>query len=210
MPLAAGGTSVRPLAGAVRGPDGRTRSAPRTFPTKTDARRFPVDVEADLRRGVLRDPLAAQVTVGIWTRRFLETHAVGLKPSTAASSCSLNRCCIGPHLAEHRLDRLRKSHVREWVAELSARGLSASRVRQALVVLTKAIEAAVDDDLISANPCRGVSPPALPATEPHTLSAEQVQSLREALRPPLAVGGLRIGEALALRRRSVDLLRGRL
>jgi len=161
--------------------------------------------------------LAAQVTVGIWTRRFLEAHAVGLKPSTAASYESLYRCCIGPYLAEHRLDRLRKSHVREWVAELSARGLSASRVRQALVVLTKAIEAAVDDDLISANPCRGVSPPALPATELHTLSAEQVQSLREAIRPPfgllvdlLAVGGLRIGEALALRRRSVDLLRGRL
>lgn len=79
-------------------------------------------------------------------------------------------------------------------------------------MLSQVLDAAVDDDLIAGNPCRGVRPPRLPQTEPVILAPQDVERLREAVRPPfgllvdlLAYGGLRIGEAFALRRRCVDL-----
>jgi integrase len=76
--------------------------------------------------------------------------------------------------------------------------------------------AAVDNGLIPATPCRGVKLPRLPEPNPTILTAEHVDRLVAELSPPddllvlvLAYGGLRIGEALCLRRRHVDLAQGR-
>lgn len=113
--------------------------------------------------------------------------------------------------------------VREWVAKLTTSGgrggrpLSPSQVRQAYGALRQVMEAATDNGLVVASPCRRVSLPRMPDTEPRILTTAQVESLAAALPAPLralplllAYGGLRIGEALALRRRHIDLLRKRL
>lgn len=88
---------------------------------------------------------------------------------------------------------------------------------RAVLLLSLAMEAAVNDDLILRSPCRGLELPALPEPSPHNLTPAQVAALRAAIREPygvlvdvLAYAGLRIGETLALRRRSVDLLGRRL
>lgn len=79
------------------------------------------------------------------------------------------------------------------------------------------LDAAIDEGLLTANPCRGVRGPRLPQTEPRILRPEDVAQLSDRMRPPygllvdlLAYGGLRIGETFALRRRSVDLVGRRL
>jgi integrase len=108
--------------------------------------------------------------------------------------------------------------VGEWVASLTGRGLSPSRVRQSYRLLSQLMSAAVDNDLIPVTPCRRVRLPRMPETEPHILTVEEVERLVAACRSPhgllvqlLAYGGLRIGEAFAVRRRrNVDLFAGRL
>lgn len=193
--------------------NGQVRAAEQTFRTKTDAQRYLATVEADQLRGVLRTPDGADVPLlSDWAARHVAAQRGRLTPKTLALYESLLRSCISPGLGHRRLDRLQKIEVREWVAALTARGLSASRVRQALVVLSQVLDAAVDDDLIAVNPCRGVRPPRLPQTEPVILAPKDVDRLRDAIRPPfgllvdlLAYGGLRIGEAFALRRGCVDL-----
>ncbi|MEW9530411.1 hypothetical protein [Microbispora sp. NPDC049125] len=73
----------------------------------------------------------------------------------------------------------------------------------------------MNNDLIKATSCRGVRLPRMPETEPHILTREEVARLTAAMREPhglivqlLAYGGLRIGEAFALRRRHVQLDKG--
>jgi len=107
--------------------------------------------------------------------------------------------------------------VSEWVAGLVARPLSASRVRQSYRLLSQILAAAVNNEMISVSPCRGVKLPRMPETEPHILARGEVDLLVSKLPEPhdllvqlLAFGGLRIGEAFALRRRDVDFTTGRL
>ncbi len=102
--------------------------------------------------------------------------------------------------------------VSEWVAELHAQGLSPSRVRQSYRLLSQIMRSAVDNGLIEVTPCRGVRLPRMPITEPHILTQDEAERIIQNARSPhdlliatLAYGGLRIGEAFALRRRSVDL-----
>lgn len=192
--------------------NGELRAAPQTFATKTDAQRYLTTVEADQLRGVWRTPDAEVPLLDVWAARHIAAQRGRLTPKTQALYESLLRACISPGLGDHRLDRLQKIEVREWVAALTARGLSASRVRQALVVLSQVLDAAVDDDLIAVNPCRGVRPPRLPQTDPVILTPQDVARLHDAIRPPfpvlvdlLAYAGLRLGEAFALRRGSFDL-----
>lgn len=199
-------------------PDGQAHTAPNTFPTKADATKYLATVEADLCRGQWRDHRVGLVTVGEWADRYLTAHSARLKPRTATLYRGLLTSCILPAFGTVPISGVQKIAVREWLTGLSAeRGLSPSRVGGALRLLSQVMDAAVDDNLRADNPCRGVKPPRLPETEPRILTPAEVAALRASIREPygvlvdvLAYGGLRIGEAFALRRRHVDLLRARL
>jgi integrase len=139
-----------------------------------------------------------------------------LKPKTRATYESLLRTCILPDLGRVPLGRLDPVMIAEWVAGLTARGLGASRVRQAYTLLSGMLTAAVAGGYIARSPCVGVELPRLPHNEMLFLTAEQVHTLAGAagrdrlLVEVLAYCGLRWGEAVGLRRRRCDLLRGRL
>lgn len=138
------------------GPDNRLRAAPSTFASKTQALQFLATVEADLLRGDWRDSRQSVRTVSDWGTQFLRDQRPRLTPKTFALYESLFRSCVVEAFGAVPLNLVRKSAVREWVAALSARGLSASRVRQALGLLSQILDAAVDDELVDVNPCRGV------------------------------------------------------
>lgn len=202
-------------------PDGVERSAPETFATKTDADRYLAAVESDLHRGAWIDPKAGRVTVRAWTEAWLPRYVARkgkpLRPKTVALYEGLLRSTILPTFGAMPLDQVKRSAVEAWLGGLGARGLSPSRIRQAVMLLSSAMEAAVNDDLLLRSPCRGLELPELPEPAPRILTPAEVARLRAAIREPygvlvdvLAYGGLRIGEVLALRRRSVDLLGRRL
>lgn len=202
-------------------PDGVERSAPETFATKTDADRYLAAVESDLHRGAWIDPKAGRITVKDWTDTWLPRYVVRkgkpLRPKTVALYEGLLRSTILPAFGTTPLVQVKRSPVEAWLGELGARGLSPSRIRQAVLLLSSALEAAVNDDLLLRSPCRGLELPELPEPAPRILTPAEVARLRAAIREPygvlvdvLAYAGLRIGEALALRRRSVDVLGRRL
>lgn len=199
------------------GPDGIVRSAPNTFDRKRDAEVWLTLKEAEIRRGEWVNPDAGSIGVQEWGERWLASVSPALKPKTRSSYASLLRTLIIPQFGNMQLGQIRPIAVNEWVAKLSKRGLSASRVRQAYRLLSQIMTAAVNNELIKSSPCRGVRLPRMPATEPHILTADEVGALTAAMRKPhdlivllLAYGGLRIGEAFALRRRHVDLDQGRI
>jgi len=197
-------------------PDGRVIPAPNTFRTKTDAARFLTNVEADQQRGRWVDHTLGRGTLAEWAGRYLAT-TTHLKPKTRQGYDSLTRTLILPALGQMPVGSVRPIHVREWVSSMTARGLSSSRVRQAYLLLSQMMAAAEESGMVGVNPCRGIPLPRLPEPEPHIVTPAQVAAIAAEIRPPydlfvnlLAYGGLRIGEAFALRRTSVDELGRRL
>jgi len=206
-----------------RTPDGRDHTAADTFATVTDARLYLTRTRADIARGSWANPKLGRTTVGAWAERWYAAHAPTLTPSSAAAVRGMLDRHVLPAFQHVEVARLSQIAVREWVARLSTRGgrsgqpLSPSQVRQAYGVLRQLMAAAVDNGLVVVSPCRRVSLPRMPDTQPRILTPGQVEALSEGLPDNLRVlplllayGGLRIGEALALRRRHVDVARGRL
>ncbi len=121
-----------------------------------------------------------------------------------------------PRFGDLELGRISRMEIRAWVADLEASGLSASRIRQARQVLSSALASAVEAGVIAANPAAGVKVPRARRREKLFLTAEQVELLADAIDERytalvylLAYGGLRWGEAAAVRRRRLDLKRSR-
>jgi len=160
-----------------RGPDSRERS--RTFRRKIDAERFLATIEADKARGSWIDPALGRVSFSDWSDRYLQM-VVHLKPKTRAGYESLLRTHITPAFGRVSLNRVGPVEVREWVASLIARNLSASRVRQAYFLLSAMMQAAVESGYLGRNPCSGVRLPRVATREMQFLSADEVKKLAEA------------------------------
>jgi integrase len=196
-----------------RDPTGQERA--RSFLKKADADRFAATVEADILRGEWVDPRLSKTTVVEWSERWLRTKA-GLKPKTLAGYESHLRAHVLPAFASQELRHLDRMAVEEWVADLQTSGLGPSAVRQARQVLNSMIKLAVEAGYLLVNPVTGVKVARTPEPETLFLSAEEVERLATSIREPyatfvhlLAYGGLRWGEAVAVRRKRCDLLRSR-
>lgn len=200
-----GGYQVRYL-----DPNGRSRA--KTFKRKVDASRFARSVETDKARGDWLDPKLARVTFGQYVQEWRPSIA-NLKPSTKAGYESLLSVHILPAFADLELGKITPKDVRAFVGDIEGR-LSPARVRQAYRLLSLILKSAVESDYISKTPCVGIRLPKWTKREMLLLDVEQVERLAEAVGPKhetlvylLAYGGLRWGEAVALRRGRCNLLK---
>jgi integrase len=115
-----------------------------------------------------------------------------------------------------RLDRVTYGDVVLWVAELTDRGLSPSRVTQTLLCLKQVLALAVMDGRLARNVAEHVKAPRSRKTEPRFLTHAEVARLADACGRhrafilTAAYTGLRWGEIRALRVKRVDLERGRI
>jgi integrase len=185
---------------------------------------FANSIEANKATGPFVDPRAGRILVSKWAKDWLEsvrpdpeTGQGPIKPKTFASYESLLRSRVLPTFGRRQLASLRPSDVQAWVNKMQAEGLSRSRVRQAHVVLKTMLDRAERDLMIGRNPARMVKPPALKHKEAAYFEPDVVDKIVEATTEPydvfirvLGVLGLRFGEAAALRRRHLDVLRRRL
>lgn len=144
-----------------------------------------------------------------------QTTSGHLKIKTRAGYASLLKTKILPRFGDVPLSAVKPIMIGEWVADLRRRVFSPSRVRQSYRLLSQIMKAAVANDLIAVSPCRGVRLPRMPQTEPHIISPSEADRIiaatpaqHDALVMLLAYAGLRIGEAFAVRRRSIDLKAG--
>jgi integrase len=168
-------------------------------------------------RGEFVDPRSSRVLLGDCAATWLDTVRPTLKPKTVASYESLLRSRILPRFSSWALVRIRPIDVQTWIAKMQGEEPSASRIRHAHVVLQLMLDAAVRDNRLSSNPAHGTRLPRLERREADCFDPATVHRLitampdqYEPLLNVLGLLGLRFGEAAALRRRSVDLLRRRL
>jgi hypothetical protein len=63
-------------------------------------------------------------------------------------------------------------HVREWVADMKARGVTPHSIRYAMVVLSAIFTTALNDQVTSLHPCKGVKTPPVPAQPRNIITPE--------------------------------------
>ncbi|MET7425407.1 site-specific integrase [Dactylosporangium sp. NPDC005555] len=196
------------------GPDGQMHPAPQTYPTKSLAERYLSVTEGDIASGRWISPLATKMPISEWADQWFTASQSRWKVKTQETYRSVLDRLIKPHLGKVKIGALRPLAVTRWVGTL-AETVSASQVRQAYRLLSQIMASAVDNGMIPVTPCRGgrvAGLPRLPHAKPNVLTPADVARLSAKCELPdrvlvllLAYAGLRIGEALPLRRRSFDV-----
>lgn len=126
---------------------------------------------------------------------------------------------LSSDLSSMSLRNIKPTHVEAFMAQLTAKGLSASTRRTIYAVLSHILAAAVSDGLIATNPMQGkVRRPKIVRTAVRFLTDDEIDCLFLELRSSrlfeyfklLLLTGMRRGEALGLDWDSVDFNRGEL
>jgi len=197
-----------------RTPDKRSTQK-RGFTTKRDAERFANKVEVAKMSGEYISPALGKTTIGELGPPWLERQRGHLKPSGFRTVESAWRIHVARRWDTKRIVDIRYTDVQAWVSDLSVK-LSASTTATAYSVLARILDDAVRDRLLASNPARGVKLPKRPPRRNVYLTASQLDLLADesgryrSLVLLLGVGGLRWGEAAALRVGDVNFLKRRI
>ena len=199
-----------------RGPDGRMRTAARTFARKSDASRWLTFKEAEVRSGDWIDPDAARVTFGDYAEQWLGDRV--LKVRTEELYRGLLRNHLLPTFGNVSIGDIDEAAVRRWRKEQLRAGPTATRpfgpvvVAKAYRLLHAIFTTAANDRLVRRNPCRIEGGGQEESPERETLSLPVVFEIAAAIPVRYRVlvllatfAGLRWGELIALRRHSIDL-----
>jgi len=189
------------------GPDGRRRS--NTFRTKTDARSWLATAQADLVRKAWKAPEGGRRTIGAYAEDYLAR--ADLRESTRQLYEGVWRLHLRETWSSVAVADITPQQVRQW-HEAAARTARPTALVQSYRLLRALLNVAVADQVLATNPCRlraaGIAKSARPS---RSLTVPEVQALAgkvpsryRALVLTLAFGGLRFGEATALRRRDVS------
>jgi integrase len=208
------------MASIAKRPDGRWRARyrdetgkehARHFPRRLDAQRWLDEVTTAVVTGQYVDPKAGRVTFSSfyadWSQRQLWQATTVVAMDLAARSVTF---------AELPLNRVRKSHIEQWVKGMQTAGLAPGTVRTRYDHVARVFRAAVNDRVIGPDPTKGVRLPALRRQEAAMTipTPEQVGRLLETADDDFAVfiglcafAGLRLGEAAAIQVADVNFLR---
>lgn len=196
-----------------RGPNGALRSAPVTFPTKTEAARWLTVAEADMTRGLWHDPKRGEKSFRGVVELWLASK-VNLRPSTMDGYRGLLELHIVPAFGDRAISSITPLDVQTWLADRKANSkLAPNTLAKAYKILRAIMESAVDAELIPRSPCRVKGAATERVSEMRAATPEEVAAIADAADERwramillAAYSGLRWGELGGLRRSHVDLL----
>src|SRR5690348_11034566 len=93
-----------------RGPDGLTRTAPISYPTKRSAEQFLVETEAELLRGAWLDPDAGKVTLAEFAEQWVRERQ--LKARTREEYERHLRLHLRPAIGKRAMAEVTAAHIR--------------------------------------------------------------------------------------------------
>ena len=204
------GTGLRYRARYI-GPDGAEKS--RSFPDRQrrQAEGWLARIGADMSRGHYVNPRASRITFRQYAEQWLDSQTTDLSTRSSVTT-QIQRHAI-PYLGLRPLDSFQPTNIREWLSELG-RILPTSSYRRVIFGNVSAIfAAAVDDGLLTRNPCNARSvtapPPARGRIQPwrpeRVLAVRAGLPMRYQAMVDLGAGcGLRQGEIFGMPLDEVD------
>src|ERR1022692_3592827 len=188
---------------------GERRSAG-TFANKKDANAAWQKAVAKIGEGRLNDPRRGRQAFRRYvTEEWLPNHVM------EATTREAYTYQIGKHIlpwfGPMRMNEIMPAHVREWVTDLQAKGVSAASIQKVRFILSAIFTAALDD-VTFLHPCKGVKTPAVPRKILKIITPEQFDAIYAALPDPASQllvetdieTGLRRGELTEFRVRDLD------
>ncbi|WP_030753625.1 tyrosine-type recombinase/integrase [Streptomyces sp. NRRL F-5135] len=198
------GTGMRYRARYI-GPDGTEKSKSFADKQKRLAEDWLNRIEVDMSSGTYVDPKAARTTFRQFAERWLSAQTTDL--TTRIATETRLRLHAFPRIGPRPLDSFRPSHIQQLVRELEDSPIEGSYARIIYANVRAVLSAAVDDGLLSRNPCaaKSVRPPTVEPGRVVPWLPEQVLAVRAALpqryqaMSDVGAGcGLRQGEIIGL------------
>jgi len=194
-------------------PLGRERS--KNFKRKADAEAFSATVTADVLRGDYIDPTAGKTTFAHYAEVWEATRSDLARASRDRDHSYLHSMIL-PTFGPRSVASVKTSDVTRWLSGLSQ---APSTKRLALRILYSILEVARLDGAFKVNPAADVKPPkvgkshkgrALSDADLRAVldAAEEVASRTAGMVWLMARCGLRVGEAIALKRTNIDFTAG--
>lgn len=176
-------------------------------------------METELAAGVYVPPGLAKTLVAEWWDLWIAGQA-HQKPKTLEGYRGLWRSRLEPTWGSRAIGSIRPLDVQAWVNRMAAEGLSHSRIRQAHLLLSQMMEAAVDNGMIHRNPVQALRLTRVERGKvdhyQQALIPDEVSALVAAAREEreadgvlvlfMVASGLRFGEIRGLRRGRVHLM----
>jgi integrase len=192
-------------AAVYRDARGKVRQAG-THSSRKQADRAWQRAEALMGAGAPGDPTAGRVSLSEYVNQTWFPNHV-MEPTTREGY----RYCIDRHIlpafGSMKMRDILPMHVREWVTELTATGVSPAQIRHLKIILSAIFTTALNDFVVALHPCRGVKTPTVPVRDYRIVTPVELDLLLDALPSDAArllvevsIGsGLRWGELIELR-----------
>ena len=169
-----------------------------------EAEDFALKVEHDKRARTFVDPKAGRVLFRDAAETWLGQHLGA--DSSIATYKSVLRAHIDPAIGHKPIGTINREDIKALIAAMHRKGLSASRIGCAHLVISAVLAEAVRDRKLAESPCAGIHLPGVVTAADFILPARaQVEAVAAGLPADWAATvwlmhgcGLRIGEALAV------------
>jgi integrase len=125
--------------------------------TKKAANQVKKEVEARLAKGDLGMLRGKCPNVGKYGKQWLDSPLREQTDSTLFKYRHAFELHIESYFGNKRLDEIKRRHVKEFLTGLRSKGLSASRSKLIKAVLSGIFENAIEDEIITVNPCQGTT-----------------------------------------------------
>jgi integrase len=173
----------------------------------SEAEDFLLKVEHDKKAHVFIDPKAGKATFRAEAEAWLKHHLGA--DSSITTYLSVLRCHVYPAIGDRQVRTVRREDIKALLAVMKRKGLSASRIGCAHLVISAVFNEAVRNKKLPESPCAGISVPAVVREADFILpSGAELDALAAGLPADWAATvwlmygcGLRIGEALAVKAR---------
>jgi integrase len=194
----------------VRLRDPKGRSYKRTFRTKKEAENFAAQERVEQGKGTWVDPREGRVLLAEYATVWLRSRT-NLRTRTRELYEGELRLHILPALGSIEIAEISNAAVRSWYASLFDKGLAQSSCAKNYRLLRTILTTAVEDGIITKNPCAIKGAGVAKSPERPIATLEQVFALSDAIDRPYRTAvllatfaGLRVGEILALTRERID------
>lgn len=177
----------------------------KTFKTKAEAQNWLQEMQYQLRRGF--DLEGSQITLGEYLQQWLDAKSVSARETTIYQYRLQVKNHIIPYLGDVPLQDLHLARIERFYTELIASGVGVRTVRYVHGILHRALEKAMQYDLVIRNPAHGAAQPKYAHKEMTVLDEYQVPqfliaargSSYEALYHVAIKTGMRQGEMFGLK-----------
>lgn len=199
---------------SITGGDGERQWGSKTFKTQSAARAHLAAQKHAILAGSYQAPV--RLTMAAYAASWFERMGHDWATSTAYTRRNQWRKYLAPVFGQLQISAVTRAHCQRFVDGLVTSGLKPHTVRGIHALLSKMLRHAEQDGIIPRNPSTGLRLPRTTREHHATWSAAEVQRFLagtvahpdHALYYILLTTGVRIGEAIALSWRAVDLDRG--